>query len=470
MSRGQIHRFEVHGRKLVLDVHSGSLHQVDDLVWELLEYYPDDCTPETLAPLRGRFGAEAVDEALAELDELVERGWLFSPEPDWGDLLPRGDEPLRAICLNVAHACNLSCTYCFADKGRYGGPGALMPAAVARQAVDLLLRLSRERPVCEVDFFGGEPLLNWPVVQDTVRYARQAAAAAGKEMVFTLTTNGTLLTPEILDFLDRERVSLILSVDGRPWVHDAMRSGSYDGVAQAVRAVLARRAPGGVPAWAHGAAQGVSGAGAYAVVRGTFTSRNLDFAEDAVHLMDVIGAPHFAIEPVVLRPEDPNALRPEHIPAVAAEYERLAAILAERQRQGKVAVFHHFALEADQGPCLPRRIQGCGAGLQYLAVTPEGDLYPCHQFVGRPRFKLGTVWTGITATEVQQELVNCHVYSKAGCRECWVRYYCSGGCHANAELVTGDIHQPDPVGCALVKKRVECALWLRAQAETGEDW
>ncbi len=465
---GQIHCFEMHGTKLVLDVQSGSLHRVDDLMWELLGHGPEGPDAQARADLESRYGAEAVAEAMAEATELKAQGLLFSPPPQWEPPMPQPGDPLRAICLNVAHSCNLSCTYCFAEQGDYGGARMLMDFDVARRAVDLLIRLSGERPLCEVDFFGGEPLLNWEVVRRTIAYAREAGAKAGKHFTFTLTTNATLLTDAIMDELDREEVSVILSLDGRPDVHDAMRSGSSREAEEGIRAFLQRRAPGGKPAWEYGAAQGCTGRGAYAVVRGTYTAANLDFLEDALYMADQMQAPHFSLEPVIARPEEPYALREEHLPAVLAEYERLALEVERRRQEGRPFTFHHFAVEAETGPCLPRRVQGCGAGVQYLAVTPEGDLYPCHQFVGRPQFRLGNVVDGITERRLQERLAGCHIYTKESCPTCWARYYCSGGCHANADLLTGDIFRPDPIGCELTKKRVECGLWLKAmQAQSA---
>jgi len=461
LSKGQIHRFAINGAKLVLDVHSGSLHEVDELMWHLLAVRTGDLDEAGFAALG--FSDEEVREARAEIDELVQRGLLFSEPAPWQPPMPGPDDPLRSICLNVAHSCNLACTYCFADEGAYGGRTSLMSRDVAFRAVDLLIRMTGARPVCEVDFFGGEPLLNWDVVRETIAYAREAGARAGKQFIFTLTTNATLLTDEIMDELDREQVSVILSLDGRPEVHDAMRSGSSLPAEAGIRAFLERRAPGGKPTWGHGAAQGASGRGAYAVVRGTYTSANLDFAADANYIADTMAAPHFSIEPVIARPEMPYALREEHLPALFAEYEKLAVEVDRRRREGGSFTFHHFAIDAVDGPCLPRRVQGCGAGFQYLAITPEGDLYPCHQFVGRPQYRLGTVFDGVTRRDLQEKLAGCHIFTKEGCGDCWARFYCSGGCHANADLLEGDVFRPDHVGCELTKKRTECGLWLKAR-------
>lgn len=469
MQYGEVHCFSFQGTKLALDVESGSLHQIDDLMADLLHFGPGGPDEVNRSALSQRYGEEAVAEAMAEVKALKEEGLLFSPAPDWQPQMPAPGDPLRAICLNVAHACNLSCTYCFAESGSYGGRVMLMPLDVAKQAVDLLIRMSGPRSVCEVDFFGGEPLMNWKVVKATIAYAREAGAREGKRFTFSLTTNATLLTDEIMDELDREGVSLILSLDGRPEVHDAMRSGSSRKVESRIRAVLERRAPGGFPAWEYGAAQGASGRGAYAVVRGTYTAANLDFIKDALYMADEIKAPHFSLEPVVATPDQPYALRAEHLPGLMAEYEQLALEVDRRRREGHPFTFHHFATEAETGPCLPRRVQGCGAGLQYLAITPEGDIYPCHQFVGREAYKLGHVSTGVTARDTQERLASCHIYSKASCPDCWARYHCSGGCHANADLLEGDIFQPDRLGCQLTKKRVECGLWLKAMALGAEE-
>jgi len=463
LHQGQIHRFIVHETRLVLDINSGSLHEVDELMWELLGLYPDRVTDSALQALGDRFSPAAVAEAQAEVAELIKREWLFSPPTPWEPFMPKPGDPVRAICLNVAHSCNLSCDYCFAEKGSYGGRHQLMSAEVARKSVDLLIAMSGTRPMCEVDFFGGEPMLNWPVVKETIAYARKAGEAAGKQFTFTLTTNATLLTPEIMDDLDRESVSLILSLDGRPDVHDTMRSGSSCSAEHGIQAMLERRAPGGVPVWEHGAAQGASGRGAYAVVRGTYTNKNLDFTADAMYMADQMGAPHFSVEPVVAKPEEDYALRAEHLPVLLAEYEKLALEIDRRHKAGQTFTFHHFALDDAGGPCLPRRVQGCGAGIQYLAITPEGDLYPCHQFVGREQFKLGNVHGGITEHNLQETLAGCHVFTKKGCADCWARFHCSGGCHANADLLEGDIFQPDEIGCTLTKKRLECAMWLKSR-------
>lgn len=462
MQHGEIHRFMLQGTRLVLDVHSGSLHQIDPVVWEVLDHGAEGPNEEARISLAERYGAQVVAEAIQEVEELKAQGLLFAPAPTWEPVMPTPGDPLRAICLNVAHACNLRCTYCFAEDGSYGGHVALMPAEVARQAVDLLISLSGGRPVCEVDFFGGEPLMNWGVVKETIAYAREAGQRVGKRFTFTLTTNATLLTPEILDELDREGVSLILSLDGRPEVHDANRSRSSKRAEAGIRLALERRAPGGKPVWEYGAAQGATGRGAYAVLRGTYTAGNLDFTADACYMADAMQAPHFSLEPVIAKPDEAYALRQEHLPALLAEYERLAVEVEQRRRAGKPMTFHHFAVEAETGPCLPRRVQGCGAGVQYLAVTPEGELYPCHQFVGREQYKLGSVTQGVVEAELQQRLADCHIYTKADCPSCWARHYCSGGCHANADLLQGDIYQPDPLGCALAQKRVECGLWLKA--------
>lgn len=447
-----LHWFTFNELNLLLDVNSGALHIIDAPAREVLAELaragenPDFSLPySTLL-----YGEKVVQEVLAELARCQEEGSLFTRDVAAGTYRP--PEPLlQALCLHVSHDCNLRCTYCFAGGGPFGGERGLMPAEVGRAALDLLLKLSGPRRRVEVDFFGGEPLLNFPVVQDLIAYGRASAAARGKEISFTLTTNGLGLTPEVGDFLNRHGVSVILSLDGRPETHDRYRRlpggrGSYNLVVPRLREFVASR--GHRDYW----------------VRGTFTRSNLDFSRDAEHLLN-LGFRFLSLEPVVATPEVPYSLRPEDIPALRAEYERLASLYWEARLQGRPFEFFHFNLDLGGGPCLNKRLYGCGAGLSYLAVTPAGDLYPCHQLVGRPDLRLGHVKRGIERRDLQEEFRQAYVYNKPRCSGCWARFYCSGGCPAAALLANGSLKEPEAVSCALQQIRLEAGLYLLAKSQ-----
>lgn len=439
---------------MVLDVHSGALHVVDDLTWELLDDYSALTRDEMLARHGGRYDRREVGEALDELDLLVQRGLLFSPDPLNGKYDPPESGIIKALCLHLAHDCNLSCRYCFAGQGHFNGPSGLMSFEVGRRALDFLFAHSGNRRHVEVDFFGGEPLLNFEVLKDLVAYGRKRAAGYGKEIKFTVTTNGVLLTPEVGRFLNENDLAVVLSLDGRPAVHDAMRSfpggrGSYHLVAENIRRFVATR-----PEKEY-------------YVRGTFTSHNLDFSRDVLHLAD-LGFEHISVEPVVAPFTEEYALRPEHLPRIEKEYENLTRSLMERAARGQKINFYHFNIDLDGGPCLPKRLSGCGAGHEYLAVAPDGSLYPCHQFVGRPGYRMGSVAEGIDRPELSDAFRRCHVYTKESCPDCWARFFCSGGCHANAQAFHGDIHRPYALACRLIKKRLECAFYLKAVQAAGE--
>ncbi|OAT80845.1 thioether cross-link-forming SCIFF peptide maturase [Desulfotomaculum copahuensis] len=444
-----IHKFCFDGRKMVLDVNSGALHVVDDLTWELLDGYPDFTREELTARCSGRYHAADIAEALDEISTLVKEGLLFSPDPLNGRYDPPESGVIKALCLHLAHDCNLSCRYCFAGQGHFNGPAGLMPFAVGRQALDFLFSRAGNRRHVEVDFFGGEPLLNFGVLKELVAYGREKAAAAGKQIKFTVTTNGVLLTPETGRYLNENNLAVVLSLDGRPEVHDAMRPfpagrGSYALVAENIRRFVATR-----PEQEY-------------YVRGTFTCHNLDFAQDVLHLAG-LGFEHVSVEPVVAPYEAEYALRPEHVPAVCTEYEKLAGALLKRIRRGQKINFYHFNIDLDGGPCLPKRLSGCGAGHEYLAVAPDGSLYPCHQFVGRPGYRMGHVAYGIDTPELVQVFRQAHVYNKEDCPGCWARFFCSGGCHANAHAFHGNLSQPYELACRLIKKRLECAFYLKTE-------
>jgi len=460
----RLHRFELHGAKLAFDAGSGTLLELDQAAWRVLgdylEHGPERPTssplPTLIGPGNGRWTA-AEEEACGEFDRLRHSGVLLSAVP-----LPPPLEPvLKALCLHVAHRCQMACSYCFASGGHYGGvDGArLMTSATARAAVDFLLGSSTGIRRWAVDFFGGEPLLNWPVVKDTILHAERRASCLGGRVHFTLTTNGLALTPARLAFLDRHKVGLIVSVDGRPAVHDALRR-TVSGRPTWNRAVLAARRA----AATRTANGGKTPTGATIWLRGTFTRRNLDFAQDALHLFR-LGFSKVSLEPVCGGPPE-LALRTEDVPMLAGQYELLATECAKGG-----ARFYHFELDPIGGPCARRRIAACGAGTEYLTVTPEGDLYACHQLVGRDDFRVGDVRQGITRPQVGRRFLGSDVTS-GRCSGCWARFLCGGGCRAAAFFEHGDMSRPPSLECALQQKRWECTLWLatRRRSRRSHPW
>lgn len=445
----QVHLFQVHGRRFVLDVNSGALHLVDETASALLER--DEvrrALAESSPPPRGLSPDEG--EAWEELALLVRKGALFSSFPAPPPLNPDpADSPtLKALCLHVAHDCNLRCAYCFAQEGGFGGERGLMPPDVGRRALEFLVERSGPRRKLAVDFFGGEPLLNLETVKELTAYARELGEKAGKEFTFTLTTNGLALRDEALAYLARSDFNVVLSLDGRPEVHDRWRTrpgggGSHDTVLANCREFVARR-----------------GGNNY-YVRGTFTRRNLDFAADVEYLLSE-GFRSLSLEPVVSR-DGEWALTEKDLPRILAEYDRLAALYLAEHRAGRPFTFYHFNLALFDAPCLSRRLTGCGAGHEYLAVTPSGDLYPCHQFVGREGFRMGNVLRGETDSALARRFRSSTVLTKPACRSCWARFHCSGGCPANAHLFTGSLAEPYELGCVLQRKRIECALAVQAE-------
>ncbi|RJQ32503.1 MAG: thioether cross-link-forming SCIFF peptide maturase [Peptococcaceae bacterium] len=439
-----IHRFTFDGVKIVLDVHSGAVHVVDDLAWALIEDYPRLKSSELLTKYRERYQPREIAEALTEIEQLKEEGLLYSPDPYPEGYSRAGESVLKALCLHLAHRCNLGCRYCFAGQGRFGGEDELMVASVGRAAIDFLIAGSGRRQQLEVDFFGGEPLLNFPALKEVVEYGRRQGERAGKNLQFTLTTNALLLTEEVAGYLEQNGISVILSIDGRPAVHNAMRTNSYSAVLENIRRFLEFRR------------------GYDYYLRGTFTRYNLDFGADVLHLAD-LGFDRLSIEPVVAPAEDDFALRPEDLPVILDEYERLTRQLVQRAHSGRPVEFYHFNIDLSGGPCLARRLSGCGAGHEYLAVAPDGTLYPCHQFVGRKDYRMGNITGGTFNREIMGEFRRAHLYNKEQCPQCWAKFYCSGGCHANAEAFNGTIFQPYEAGCVLARKRLECALYLKVQ-------
>lgn len=464
-----VHAYRNNGWLIVLDVNSGAVHVVDETTFELIpriETYltqrfgtaaktdrPEDVLTALLKDLSAKEGfSEEEQEAAEEILTLREQGELYTDDPyrEYATAFKHRQTVVKALCLNVAHACNLACRYCFAGEGEYRGERSLMSIEVAKAALDFLVANSGTRRNLEVDFFGGEPLLNWEVVKETVRYGRSIEAEHDKHFRFTITTNGTLLTDEILSFVNEEMDNIVLSIDGRKKINDYMRP-RRDGSADSVYDEI-------VPKYLKVAdlRKGKS-----YFVRGTFTHENLDFAEDVKHLAD-LGFREISVEPVVASPEDPWAIRPEDIPVLLEEYDKLAKLYLDYHRAGKGFHFFHFNIDLEGGPCVAKRLSGCGTGCEYLGVTPWGDLYPCHQFVGNERFVMGNVFDGITRPDIREMFLASNVYTRDECTKCFARYYCSGGCAANAWNFNGNINTVYKEGCELQKKRIECAIMLKA--------
>lgn len=446
-----IHQYRSNGYNIVMDINSGAVHIVDDVVYDVLPLLEEKKREEDiLAVLSGKYSEEAVREALSECRELEEAGVLFTEDVYENAIENFSHRPtvVKALCLHIAHDCNLACRYCFAEEGEYHGRRALMSFEVGKQALDFLIANSGNRRNLEVDFFGGEPLMNWQVVKDLVKYGREQEKKHGKNFRFTLTTNGVLLDDEVMEFCNREMANVVLSIDGRKEVHDFMRpfrkgKGSYDLIVPKFRKFAESRNQDRY------------------YVRGTFTRHNLDFAKDVLHLAD-LGFKQISVEPVVALPEEEYALREEDIPQICEEYDRLAAEMIKRHREGKEFDFFHFMIDLTGGPCVYKRLSGCGSGTEYLAVTPWGDFYPCHQFVGEEAFLMGNVFDGLKASELQEEFKGCNVYAKEKCRNCFAKFYCSGGCAANAYKFHGSINDAYDVGCELQRKRIECAVMIKA--------
>ncbi|NLD34507.1 MAG: thioether cross-link-forming SCIFF peptide maturase [Clostridiales bacterium] len=448
-----IHSFTQNGITLVVDVYSGSVHVVDEQAAELIHLYENRDREEAqrrfLAAHPDADAAEVI-ACLDEIDALAEAGKLYAGEEAVHQAAQSGAKPsqLKALCLNVAHTCNLTCSYCFAGQGEYKGEQALMPFETGKAALDLLVRQSGPRRHLEVDFFGGEPLLNWAVVKQLVAYGRSLEQKHNKRFRFTLTTNGVLVDDEVIDFCNREMHNVVLSLDGRPEVHDRFRvdhmgRGSYERIVPKFQEFVRRRGDKGY------------------YIRGTYTRHNLDFVNDVLHMAD-LGFTQLSMEPMVAAPGDPEALRPEDLPALYGQYELLADRMLQRRRAGRGFDFYHYLIDLERGPCLHKRISGCGSGTEYLAVTPSGELYPCHQFIGDAAYRMGDVWSGVTRQDTEAEFAGCNLASKKDCADCWAKLYCAGGCAANAFHATGSILGVDNMGCDLFRKRLECALMMQA--------
>ncbi len=458
-----IHQYKNNGYNIVLDVNSGAVHVVDDIVYDVIpvvekafEENKKEKDQVLAAVLNAglSYSREELTEAVEEVLELTEAEMLFTEDiyEKYIDSFKDRETVVKALCLHIAHDCNLACKYCFAEEGEYHGRRALMSFEVGKKALDLLVKNSGHRRNLEVDFFGGEPTLNWDVVKQLVEYGRSIEDQYNKKFRFTFTTNGMLLDDEILEFANKEMGNLVLSIDGRKEVNDRMRplrggQGSYDTI---------------VPKFQK-AAESRNQMNYY--VRGTFTHHNLDFSEDVLHLAD-LGFKQISVEPVVAQPTDDYAIREEDIPFLKDQYDLLAKKMIERRKEGKAFNFFHFMIDLEGGPCVAKRLSGCGSGCEYLAVTPWGDLYPCHQFVGNEDFLMGNVDEGIVRNDIREAFKQCNVYSKPKCKDCFAKFYCSGGCAANSYNFHGNINDSYDVGCELQRKRVECAIMLKAaQAE-----
>ncbi len=460
-----IHQYKNNGYNIVLDVNSGSVHVVDDIVYELIPkvgaFIKNNGKDKAaivvaLQKENAVYGAAEIEEAVEEILELEEAEMLFTEdiyENYIGDFKNR-ETVVKALCLHIAHDCNLACKYCFAEEGEYHGRRAVMSYEVGKKALDFLVENSGNRVNLEVDFFGGEPLMNWQVVKDLVAYGRSLEKSNNKKFRFTLTTNGVLLNDEILEFANKEMGNIVLSIDGRKEVHDFMRphrggQGSYDEIVPKFKKVAESREQMNY------------------YVRGTFTRHNLDFAEDVKHLAD-LGFQQISVEPVVADEKEEYALRESDVPGLKKEYDRLAVELLKRQKEGKGVNFFHFMIDLEGGPCVAKRLSGCGSGTEYLAVTPWGDFYPCHQFVGQEDFLMGNVDAGIIKTEIRDRFKSCNVYAKEKCKDCFAKFYCSGGCAANSYNFTGDINGAYELGCELQRKRIECAIMIKAALASDE--
>lgn len=458
-----VHLYQLNGYNIALDVFSGSVHAVDEVAYDAIGLYPDHTPAEIKAQLLEKYSGRA-DVTAAELDEMLEdiaalkaAGKLFTEDvyADRAFDFKNRHTELKALCLHVAHTCNLNCSYCFAAQGKYHGERALMSFETGKRALDFLVENSGNRKNLEVDFFGGEPLMNFDVVKRLVAYARSIEKEKNKNFRFTLTTNGVLLDDEVTEFANRECHNVVLSLDGRKEVHDRLRKtvngqGSYDVIVPKFQEFVKKRGNKGY------------------YVRGTFTKNNIDFTNDIFHMAD-LGFTELSMEPVVCAPDEPYALNEADLPTLFEQYEILSKEMLKRKKEGRPFTFYHYMLDLEGGPCIYKRISGCGSGTEYLAVTPWGELYPCHQFVGDPKYSLGNIYDGIQNTELQQEFKLCNAYARLDCKDCWAKLYCSGGCAANAYHATGSIRGIYKYGCELFKKRIECAVMMQVAESLEAD-
>ena len=459
-----IHQYKLNGYNIVIDEGSGSVHSVDEVAYDMIAMYNKKSKDEIIQALLTKYEndttvtVDELKECYDDITELKESGQLFadSSYAEQAVDFKNRSHIIKALCLHIAHTCNLNCSYCFAGQGKYQGERALMSFEVGKQAIDFLIANSGTRHNLEVDFFGGEPLMNWEVVKEIVSYARSIEKEYNKNFRFTLTTNGMLIDDDVINFANQEMHNVVLSLDGRKEVHDRLRVdykgiGSYDRIVPKFRRFVEKRGNRGY------------------YMRGTYTHNNVDFTNDIFHMAD-LGFTELSMEPVVCSPNDPYALTEDDLPKLYEQYEILAKEMLKRQKEGRPFTFYHYMLDLEHGPCIYKRVAGCGSGTEYMAVTPTGELYPCHQFVGDSAYKLGDIWQGVTNTAVQEKFRKCNVFARHECDDCWARLYCSGGCAANSYHATGDITGIYEYGCQLFRKRIECAIMLKvAQAEAGFD-
>ena len=448
-----IHKFKQGDNYFVLDVNTGAVHIVDELVYDLVDDNGMKSKEETVNILSNKYDKEIIEEAYDEIMELVKDGMLYS-EDKYEDIAHGSMDDrdyIKAVCLNIIHACNLRCKYCFADEGEYNGHKGVMSIDTAKKAIEYVVKRSGPRRNIEIDLFGGEPTMIMDTIKEIIKFARENEAKWNKNIRFTMTTNATLLNEEMMDFMDKEMGNIILSLDGRKSVNDNVRikvdgSGSYDDILPNVKKMIERRTKGKTY-----------------YVRGTFTRANTDFYEDVKAMVDE-GFREISIEPVVLEDGHPLAIREEDLDQIMENYDKLYEEMVRRKREGKDEFnFYHFNVDLNGGPCVYKRISGCGAGFEYVAITPQGDVYPCHQFVGREEYKLGSIYDESYDSELGKKFKKAHIYNKPKCRNCWARFYCSGGCQANNISFNGDINTPYEIGCKMQKKRIECAIALKAE-------
>ncbi|MCQ2505718.1 MAG: thioether cross-link-forming SCIFF peptide maturase [Lachnospiraceae bacterium] len=451
-----VHQYKLSGYNIVLDTCSGSVHVVDEVAYDCIEMFENNERSVIIAEMLKKYGdredvtEEDLNICLDDIQELKDNKKLFTPDEYEGLAFDykNNSKVIKALCLHVAHTCNLNCSYCFASQGKYHGERALMSFEVGKRAIDFLVEHSAARKNLEVDFFGGEPLMNWDVCKQIVAYARSIEKEKNKNFRFTLTTNGVGLNDEVMEFANKEMHNVVLSLDGRKEVHDKFRvdhagNGSYDKIVPKFQEFVKKR-----------------GDKSY-YMRGTFTHHNTDFLNDILHMAD-LGFTELSMEPVVCDPKEPSALTEADLPVLFEQYEKLAKEMVKRAKNGNGFTFYHYILDLKHGPCIYKRVSGCGSGTEYMAVTPWGELFPCHQFVGDPKYSLGDIWKGVTNLEIQDKFRSCNAYTRPECRDCWAQLYCAGGCAANAYHASGDVTGIYEYGCKVFRKRIECAIMLQA--------